>query len=96
MIAPVDRVPQSLSVRRADDVPLGDVHRRVEVDGAVACWAKFATLCAFIAFLYHGDEITLRSCVTLLKCLFSQFVLESPTQPYPPLPTPHYGAGLWQ
>ena len=43
MLAPVHCIPQSLSVRRADDTSLGDVHRRVEIDGVVA-WAKFATL----------------------------------------------------
>ena len=54
MLAPVHRIPQSLSVRCADDASLGDVHRRVEIDGVVA-WAKFATL----RLSYHGDGITL-------------------------------------
>ena len=54
MLAPVHCIPQSLSVRRADDTSLGDVHRRVEIDGVVA-WAKFATL----RLSYHGDGITL-------------------------------------
>ena len=36
VLPPVERVPQRLRVGGADGVPLGDVHRRVEVDGVVA------------------------------------------------------------
>ena len=36
MLPPVERVPQRLRVGGADGVPLGNVHRRVEVDGVVA------------------------------------------------------------
>ena len=46
MLAPVHRIPQSLSVRCADDVSLGDVHSGIEIDGVVT-WVKYATLCKF-------------------------------------------------